>query len=82
VTDLATMTTILYAARLQRRVPESEAEKRGTIVACLADAIRIEAIVSDYEAEPEYVAEPKQPPPSPGNNTGVLAEVKATRRRG
>jgi len=82
VTDLAVMTAIIYAARLQRRVPETEAEKQATIFASLADAKRIAATVSDYEAEPpEYVAEPpEQPPPSPGT-IGRIAEVKAVRRR-
>jgi hypothetical protein len=44
------MTVILYAARLQRRVPETEAEKRGTIAACLADAKLIAAAVREDEA--------------------------------
>jgi len=83
VTDIATLTAILYAARLQRRMPETEAEKQATIFASLADAKRIAATVSDYEAEPpEYVAEPpEQPPPSPGNKTGAIAEATAVRRR-
>ena len=38
MTDLATLTAILYAARWQRRVPESDAEKRRTIADALADA--------------------------------------------
>jgi hypothetical protein len=81
MTDLATITAILYAARLQRRVPETDAEKRGTIAASVADARLIVAATVDeepdirltlarlLEAEP-----PEQPPPSP-----VL--IKATRRR-
>jgi hypothetical protein len=75
VTDLATLTAILYGARLQRRVPETEAEKRATIAACLADAKLIAAAVREDEAEPE------QPPPSPGT-IGRIADAKATRRRG
>jgi hypothetical protein len=73
--DLATLTAILYGARLQRRVPETKAEKRATIAASLADARLIVATVSDD------VAEPEQPPPSPGT-IGRIAEAKATRRRG
>ena len=74
MTDLATLTAILYAARWQRRVPESEAEKRATIAASLADAKLIVATVIDD------VAEPEQPPPSPGT-IGRIAEAKEVRRR-
>jgi hypothetical protein len=73
MTDLATLTAILYAARLQRRVPETEAEKRATIAASLADARLIVAGVEDR-------ATPEQPPPSPGT-IGRIAEAKAVRRR-
>jgi len=79
MTDLATLTAILFAARLQRRVPETEGEKRATIAASLADARLILVAVREDEAAHTT---PEQPPPSPGNNTGVLAEAKATRRRG
>jgi hypothetical protein len=75
MTDLATLTAVLYAARWQRRVPESEAEKHGTIAACLADAKLIAVAVREDAAEPE------QPPPSPGT-IGRIADAKATRRRG
>jgi len=75
MTDLAIMTAIMFAARLQRRMPESEAEKRATIVASLADAKLILATVSDD------VVEPEQPPPSPGTIGRAIAEAKAVRRR-
>ena len=95
MTDLATLTAILYAARLQRRVPESDAEKRRTIADALADArLIVEAVVEAGASEPELVSAvagrqpqptvttpPKQPPPSPGT-IGRIADVKATRRRG
>jgi hypothetical protein len=54
MTDLATLTAILYAARLQRRVPESDAEKRRTITDALADARLIVAVVG--EAPPDTLA--------------------------
>ena len=38
MTDLATLTAILYAARFQRRVPESDAEKRRTIAVAFGAA--------------------------------------------
>jgi hypothetical protein len=88
VADLAALTAILYAARLQRRVPETEAEKRGAIAASIADARLIVAATVDEEPDIRSTlarlleAEPEQPPPSPGNKTGVFAEAKATRRRG
>jgi hypothetical protein len=69
------MTAIIFAARWQRRVPETEGEKRATIAASLADARLILVAVREDEAELE------QPPPSPGT-IGRIAEVKATRRRG
>jgi len=89
--DIATITAILYAARLSRRVPETVIEKHRTIAESYADAMLIVAGVQDrheaddirstlarlLEADP-----PEQPPPSPGNKTGVLADAKATRRRG
>ena len=80
VTDLAVMTAIIYAARLQRRVPETEGEKRATIAASLHDAKLILVAVDEDNAlfmEPT----PEQPPPSPGNKTGAIAEAKAVRRR-
>jgi len=89
VPDLATLTAIIYAARYFRRVPESVVEKHRTIAESVVDARLIVAATVDeepdirltlsrlLEAEP-----PEQPPSSPGNKTGVLAEVKATRRRG
>ena len=87
-TDLAIITAILYGARYFRRVPETDAEKRGTITAAIIDAKLILAATTDeepdirrtlarlLEAEP-----PEQPPPSPGT-IGRIAEAKATRRRG
>jgi hypothetical protein len=79
VTDLATITAILYAARYQRRVPETDAEKRGTIAASVADArLIVEAVNEDSRPT---VATPEQPPPSPGI-IGRKAEAKAPRRRG
>ena len=75
MTGLATLTAILYAARSQRRVPESDAEKHRAIADAYADAKLITAaVLAD-------VATPEQPPPSPGNQTGVLAEAKEGRRR-
>ena len=88
VTDLATLTAILYAARLQRRVPETSGEKNRAIAESVIDARLIVAATVDeepdirltlsrlLEAEP-----PEQPPPSPGT-IGRIAEAKATRRRG
>ena len=75
MTDLATLTAILYAARWQRRIPESDAETRGAIAGCIYTAKMILAAVR------EDVAEPEQPPPSPGNKTGAIAEATAVRRR-
>ena len=89
MTDLATITAILYAARLQRRVPETDAEKRGTIAASVADAKLIMAAIADEEPDTRPTlarlleATPKQPlPPSPGMIGRTTAEAKATRRRG
>ena len=79
VTDLAVMTAIIYAARLQRRVPETEGEKRATIAASLHDAKLILVAVDEDNAlfmEPTL----EQPPPSPGT-IGRIAEAKAVRRR-
>jgi hypothetical protein len=89
LTDLATLTAILYAARLQRRVPETEAEKRGAIAASVADARLIVAAIADEEPDTRsslarlMEATPKQPlPPSPGMIGRTIADAKATRRRG
>jgi hypothetical protein len=81
MTDLAIMTAILYAARLQRRLPESEWERRRAIDDACCEAHAILDALTENEAASKVVP-PEQPPPSPGNNTGVLAEAKATRRRG
>jgi hypothetical protein len=88
MTDLATLTAILYAARLQRRVPESVVEKHRTIAESMVDAMLIlESIVDEDGADFRLSmsrlleAEPEQPPPSPGT-IGRIAEAKATRRRG
>ena len=79
MTDLATLTAILYAARLSRRVPETDAEKRGTIAASVADArLIVEAVNEDSRPT---ATTPEQPPPSPGI-IGRKAEAMATRRRG
>ena len=75
MTGLATLTAILYAARSARRVPESDAEKHRAIAESYADAKLITAAVLADMATPE------QPPPSPGNQTGVLVEAKEGRRR-
>jgi len=77
---VALMTTILYAARFQRRVPESDAEKRRTIADAAADARIILDVLTENESAPN-VAAPTQPPPSPGT-IGRIADAKATRRRG
>ena len=74
MTDLATLTAILYAARSARRVPESDAEKHRAIAESYADAKLITAAVLADMATPE------QPPPSPGT-IGRIAEARATRRR-
>jgi hypothetical protein len=76
VTDLATLTAIIYAARLQRRVPESMSEKRATIAASLVDAMLILEVANDDAA----ATTPELPPPSPGT-IGRIAEAKAVRRR-
>jgi hypothetical protein len=83
VTDLATLTAILYAARFQRRVPESEAEKHRTIADAIADAklILAAASMTQPRAVADILATPEQPPPSPGT-IGRIADAKATRRRG
>jgi hypothetical protein len=81
MTDLATLTAILYAARLQRRVPESDTEKRRIIADALADARLIVAAVLTETDSPVTLSEPEQPPPSPGI-IGRIADAKATRRRG
>ena len=87
MTDLATLTAILYAARLNRRVPETDAEKRGTIAASVADARLIMAAAIGEEPDIRSTlsrlleAEPEQPPPSPGT-IGRKAEATAPRRRG
>jgi hypothetical protein len=88
--DLATITAILYAARLQRRVPESVVEKHRTIAESYADAMLIVAGVQDrHEADDIrstlarlLEAEPEQPPPSPGIIGRTTADAKAPRRRG
>jgi hypothetical protein len=89
VADLATITAILYAARLSRRVPETTAEKNRAIAESVVDARLIVAATVDeepdirstlsrlLEAEP-----PEQPPPSPGIIGRTTADAKATRRRG
>ena len=89
MTDLTTLTAILYAARLQRRVPETEAEKRGAITASITDARLIMAAIADEEPDTRSTlarlleATPKQPlPPSPGMIGRTIADAKATRRRG
>ena len=89
MTDLAIITAILYGARLQRRVPETEAEKRGAIAASIADAKLIVAATADEEPDTRPTlarlleATPKQPlPPSPGMIGRSIADAKATRRRG
>jgi hypothetical protein len=79
---VALITAILYAARFQRRVPESEAEKRRTIADALADARLVVELVGEGHI-PAAEAEPEQPPPSPGTiGRRPEAEAKATRRRG
>jgi hypothetical protein len=75
MTDLATLTAILYAARWQRRAPETDADRHRTIAAAYEDAKLITvAVVADR-------GWPEQPPPSPGT-IGRIADAKAPRRRG
>jgi hypothetical protein len=88
MTDLATITAILYAARLQRRVPETTAEKNRAIAESVVDArLIVAATVEDDSAafrldlSQLLAAKLEQPPPSPGI-IGRIAEAKATRRRG
>ena len=76
---VALMTAILYAARFQRRVPESDAEKRRTIADALADARTILEVLTENESASK-VAEPTQPLPSPGI-TGAWTG-RQLRRRG
>ena len=87
--DLATLTAILYAARLQRRVPETSGEKTRAIAESVLDARLIVAATVDEEPDIRSTlarlleAEPKQPlPPSPGMIGRTIADAKATRRRG
>jgi len=88
VTDLATLTAILYAARQSRRVPETVAEKNRAIAESVVDARLIVAATIDEEPDIRSTlvrlleAEPEQPPPSPGMIGRTTAEAKATRRRG
>ena len=80
MSDLATLTAILYGARLQRRIPESDAERRATIAAAMTDA---KWIISAVEAENIFVPPPRSPlSPSPGALGRTIADVKETRRRG
>jgi len=76
MTDIATLTAILYASRWQRRAPETEADRHRTIAAAYDDAKLIVAILPD-----SGVVTPEQPPPSPGT-IGRSADAKAPRRRG
>jgi len=88
VADLATITAILYGARLQRRVPETSGEKQRAIAESVVDARLIVAATVDEEPDIRSTlarlleAEPEQPPPSPGMIGRTTAEAKATRRRG
>ena len=89
MTDLAALTAILYAARWQRRVPETAAEKQRAIAESYADAKLIVVSTTEDEDGAAFrlemsrllAATPEQPPPSPGT-IGRKADVKATRRRG
>jgi hypothetical protein len=88
VADLATITAILYAARLSRRVPETSGEKQRAIAESVVDArLIVEATREDDSAAFRLdltqllAAKLEQPPPSPGI-IGRIAEAKATRRRG
>jgi hypothetical protein len=88
--DLATITAILYAARLQRRVPETSGEKQRAIAESVVDArLIVEATTEDEDGADFRLimsrlleAEPEQPQPSPGIIGRTTAEAKATRRRG
>ncbi len=86
--DLATLTAILYAARLSRRVPETSGEKQRAIAESAVDARLIVAATVDEEPDIRRTlsrlleAEPEQPPPSPGIIGRTTAEAKAPRRRG
>jgi hypothetical protein len=89
VTDLATITAILYAARLQRRVPETNGEKNRAIAESVVDArLIVAATVEDDSAafrldlSQLLAAKLEQPPPSPGMIGRTIADAKATRRRG
>jgi hypothetical protein len=96
--DLATLTAILYAARWQRRVPESDTEKRHTIAYALIDAKLIVAAVIDDRAAhvpepppevsdecatvPSLTVATPEQPPPSPGTIGRIADAKATRRRG
>ena len=88
--DLATITAILYGARLSRRVPETSGEKQRAIAESVVDArLIVEATTEDEDGADFRLtmsrlleAEPEQPPPSPGMIGRTTAEAKATRRRG
>jgi hypothetical protein len=89
LTDLATITAILYAARLSRRVPETSGEKQRAIAESVVDArLIVEATREDDSAAFRLdltqllAAKLEQPPPSPGIIGRTTAEAKATRRRG
>jgi hypothetical protein len=88
MTDLATITAILYGARLQRRVPETVTEKNRAIAESVVDARLIVEATVDEEPDIRSTlarlleAEPEQPSPSPGIIGRTTAEAKATRRRG
>jgi hypothetical protein len=73
VTDLATLTAILYAGSLQRRTPETNGEKQRAIAAAMADARLIVAATigdgTDIRRTLSRLLEtdtPEQPPPPPG----------------
>jgi hypothetical protein len=90
VNDLAIITAILYAGRLQRRLPETEAQKLSTMQESCADARLILAAVDEsstgmlearIKAElPEAKAKAKAVTSRPPNGPPVIFDA-ANRRK-
>jgi hypothetical protein len=78
--DLAIITAILYAGRLQRRLPENAAQKLATMQESRNDARLILAAV-DESSPLSPAALPEQPQSPPPGVIGRYADVKASRRR-
>jgi hypothetical protein len=81
VNDLAIITAIIYAGRLQRRLPENAAQKLATMQESCADAKLILAAVAESSPLSSPTALPEQPQSPPSGVIGRNADVKASRRR-